>query len=133
MQCLVGPMIASILSIPCVTSVVDESIDVEDKKISVTCEMEGGFHEKAVLDFPALLTIQSGINIPRYPALSNVLRSKSQKLKVIDASSLNKVGSRESLISHGFFEKSDKGIILEGTPEEKADKLLDILHEKSFI
>lgn len=133
MQCLVGPLIAGFLSVPCVTSVVEESIETEDRKISVTCEREGGFHEKAVLSLPALLTIQSGINIPRYPALSNVLRSKSQKLEVIKAGSLNKKGAREQLLSHKFFEKSGHGIILEGTPEEKADKLLDILHEKSLV
>ena len=133
MQCLVGPLVASMLNFPCATSVVAEDIDSKNRKISVMCEREGGFYEKATLLLPALLTIQSGINIPRYPALSNVLRSKKQKLKIIAASSLNKSMPREQIISHRFFEKSGKGVMLEGSPEEKADKLLDILHERSLI
>ncbi len=33
------------------------------------------------LQLPAVLTIQSGINTPRYPSLSNLLRANKQKLE----------------------------------------------------
>ena len=41
---------------------------------------EGGVREALVLGLPALIAVQSGINRPRYPALSHVLRARKQPL-----------------------------------------------------
>ncbi|MBU0991233.1 MAG: electron transfer flavoprotein subunit beta/FixA family protein [Proteobacteria bacterium] len=133
MQCLVGPMLAKCLCIPCQTAAIKTILDPHAKKITVQSEVEGGFYETSALTLPALVTVQSGINIPRYPALSNVLRSKSQKLTVIDAESLSANSEREVLSDISLPEKPDKGVILTGLPEEKADRLLTILHEKSLL
>lgn len=133
MQCLVGPMLANCLSIPCQTAAIKTTLDLDAKKIRVQSEVEGGFYETSMLTLPALVTVQSGINIPRYPALSNVLRSKSQKLIVLDPDSLCPVSPREVLSGISLPEKPNKGMILSGLPEEKADQLLAILHEKSFL
>lgn len=133
MQCLVGPMLAACLSLSCQTSVIQTSIDLEKRKITVQSEVEGGFHETATLKLPALITVQSGINIPRYPALSHVLRSKSQALTVIEVGSDAGLFPRERVLNLSFPERPDKGEILKGLPEEKAEQLLSILHQKSFL
>lgn len=133
MQSIVGPMVASMLTLPCATAVVKETVDMEKKRIAVTCEVEGGVQEAAVLEMPCLLTIQSGINVPRYPALSNMLRSKSQKLERIKTNKQCNCEPKVIPIFHNYFEKKEEGLILEGNPTEKADKLLDFLHEKSLI
>jgi electron transfer flavoprotein beta subunit len=133
MQCQVGPLIAARLGLPCAVSVVKETISLTDRTITAECELEGGINETIRIPMPCLMTIQSGINRPRYPSLSNILRAREQKLVTVQA----KVGqfSRvpEQLVSISYPEKGTKGVLITGTTEQKAEQLLAILHEKSLI
>jgi electron transfer flavoprotein alpha/beta subunit len=104
--------------------------------IRVERELEGGRREAFLLTTPALLTIQSGANRPRYPALSHVLRARSQALITVpvsqapgsDASSLP--SPRERIVSLEEPAPLRTGLMLAGTPEEKAEALLRILRER---
>jgi electron transfer flavoprotein beta subunit len=133
MQCQVGPLIAARLGLPCAASVVKETISPADSTVTVECELEGGINETFRIPMPCLLTIQSGINRPRYPSLSNVLRAKEQKLDTINADSTAIPGTHEQLISIAYPEKGSTGVVISGTPEQKAEQLLAILHEKSLL
>jgi electron transfer flavoprotein beta subunit len=133
MLCQVGPMVASMLNLPCAVSVISEKLDVENHVVEVDCEMEGGMVEKAVLTLPAVLTIQSGINRPRYPSLSNILRANSQELTVIEADYPKKHQVKETLLSFKRPEKSSQTILFEGTAEEKAEKLIKLFHKKALL
>ena len=133
MLCQVGPMVASKLSLPCAVSVISEKLDVAKHVVEVECEMEGGMTEKAALTLPAILTIQSGINRPRYPSLSNILRANSQKLIVIEAEDPDAHHVKETLLSLKRPEKSSQTIMFEGTAEEKAEKLITLFHKKSLL
>ncbi len=133
MQCLVGPLIAARLGLPCAVSVVRETISPDRKTVMVECELEGGINEKIELPVPCLLSIQSGINRPRYPSLSNVLRAKEQKLIMIQADQGVIPQRPEQPVSISYPEKSSTGVVISGTPEQKAEQLLAILHEKSLL
>jgi len=133
MHCLVGQFIAEILAYPCVTSVIHQEFIDDGNKLYVEREVETGRRICLQLNPPAVLTIQSGINTPRYPSLSNVMRAKDQEIITIDAKKLLALEKREKLVSLSYPEPSLKGMFLEGTPREKAGALLRILHEKSFI
>ncbi len=133
MQCQVGPLIATFLGLPCAVSVVKESINREGYSITVECELEGGLNETILLPLPCLLTIQSGINRPRYPSLSNILRAKEQKLVTIEADPCQASEMPEQFLSISYPEKGSKGVVITGAPEEKAEQLLAILHEKSLL
>jgi electron transfer flavoprotein beta subunit len=133
MQCQVGPLIAARLGLPCASSVVKETLNALDKTIDVECELEGGINESVRLPMPCLLTIQSGINRPRYPSLSNVMRAKEQELIRIQADTDILSQPAEEVVFISFPEQSSKGIIIEGAPDQKAEKLLAILHEKSLL
>ncbi len=133
MQCQVGPLVAAHLGLPCAVSVVRETINPAEKTITVECEMEGGINETIRIPIPCLLTIQSGINRPRYPSLSNVLRAKEQKLITINADNPVTPGTPERLIAVSYPERGTGGVIIGGTAEEKAEQLLAILHEKSLV
>jgi electron transfer flavoprotein beta subunit len=85
------------------------------------------------MEMPCVLTIQSGINRPRYPSLSNILRAKQQKIATISASDLQIPEAREEIIRLFPPENKPKGVFLNGTQREKAAQLLKILHEKSFL
>jgi len=133
MLCQVGPMVASMLSLPCAVSVISEKLNFKNNIIEVDCEMEGGMVEKAILTLPAVLTIQSGINRPRYPSLSNILRANSQELTVIEADDPKKHHMKETLLSFKRPEKSMQTTMFEGTAEEKAEKLITFFHKKSLL
>jgi electron transfer flavoprotein beta subunit len=133
MYCLVGQFIAEILEYPCATSVIHQKIINDGREISVEREIESGRRECLRLNLPAVLTIQSGINIPRYASLSNIIRAMDQKIITIDAGNLQTQEKMEEIASLSYPEPSSKGLFIDGTQKEKAQTLLRILHEKSFI
>ncbi len=133
MQCQVGQLIAGILDLPFASSCIHEKLAPGLRTIYVEREIEGGLRESFKLSLPALLTIQSGINRPRYPSLSNILRAKKQEIISIDAESLTIPDERERITAISYPKKSGQGITIEGSPEKKAAKLLDILHEEPLI
>jgi electron transfer flavoprotein beta subunit len=133
MHGMVGPMLAEMLSMPCATSVVVEKILHDRRIIYVEREIEGGYRDAIELKFPALLTIQGGINKPRYPSLSNMLRAKSLELETIVAGLENQTRPCEEIKRVSFPKKSRSGIFLEGNQQEKAFRLLNILREKGLI
>ena len=133
MQCQVGPLVAAGLDIPCAVSVVKETLDPGNRTVTVECELEGGAAETVSLPLPCLLAIQSGINRPRYPSLSNVLRAKEQELVRIAPGGKSAALRVEKAISLVYPVKSSRGTVIEGSTEEKAEKLLALLHEKSLL
>ena len=128
-----GPMIAAMLDIPFAASCISEKLIRDRSAVYVEREIEGGLRDSLELELPALIAVQSGINHPRYPSLSNVLRAKKQDILTIDAVSLKTPDGREKIISIEYPRKSGKSVLIEGTRKEKAAKLLDILHGESLI
>ncbi len=129
----VGPFVAELLSLPCATSVVLEKINLAEKTVYVEREIEGGMRDTLELLLPAVLTIQTGINEPRYPALPNILKAKKKELEVIDASSLPPVDPLVENVSAAFPRKARAAQVLEGKPEEKAERLIAILKQKALL
>ena len=76
-----GPTFAALMGLPWATTVIAESIRNQETRVRVERELEGGRREIIELPQPAVLTVQSGINIPRYPSLSNKLRARKQELE----------------------------------------------------
>ncbi|MFZ2630005.1 MAG: electron transfer flavoprotein subunit beta/FixA family protein [Desulfosalsimonadaceae bacterium] len=133
MQFQMGPMLARRLSIPWTTAVIHESLNPEAGIVSVERELEGGVTAMMDIRLPALLTIQSGINEPRYPALSKLLRADASRIQVIPVDSLIQPESRSRTVAYGFPEKKRAGLILDGTPDEKAEKLVRLLRGKALL
>jgi electron transfer flavoprotein beta subunit len=133
MQCMVGPLIAANLTIPCAVSVVKERLNTKEHTITVDSEMEGGMSESVVLSLPALLTIQSGINQPRYPSLSNMLRSKSQEIATMDPEFFSPLNTNGYDFSVSFPDKSSNCIMIDGGSDNKADTLFAMLRDKLFL
>jgi electron transfer flavoprotein alpha/beta subunit len=106
--------------------------------VRVERELEGGRREAFALTLPALLTIQSGANRPRYPALSHVLRARSQALITISRPQQGGAepgampSPRERIVLLEEPVPLQTGLILAGSPEEKAEALLRILRDRAF-
>jgi len=130
MQGQVGPMLGEMLSMNCATAVIATRISFDFLTVFVEREIEGGSREGWKLALPALLTIQSGINRPRYPALSQMLRASRQKLKVIKGESLGSPLPRQVVAHAAIPEKQRRGLTLQGSAREKAEALMTIFREK---
>lgn len=74
----VGPMVAELLNIPCVTYI--SEVKLENGKATVKREVEGGMETvEAVL--PAMFTAEKGLNEPRYPALRGIMMAKKKTIQ----------------------------------------------------
>ncbi len=133
MQGQVSVMTAEYLSLPCATSVMKERVFPDRNVVLVEREIEGGFRDVLEITLPCLLTIQSGINQPRYPVLSKMLRAKKATLEVIAADALVSLTISQSVVRAGYPQKQRNGEVLEGSTVEKAERLIQILHEKSLL
>jgi electron transfer flavoprotein beta subunit len=128
----VGPLVAEMLRLPCATSVIFRRMMPDSGRIYVEREMEGGLRDAMEIKLPALLTLQSGINQPRYPSLSRMLRANRHPLDRIPAGALESPSVHLSIMQAAFPQKVRAGLILEGTSREKACQLLDILQRHSM-
>jgi electron transfer flavoprotein beta subunit len=130
-----GAMVAEMLGIPHATLVV--SLEVEDKTAHIKRELEAGVLESYSIVLPALLTIHTGINHPRYISLAAIKRAMKTELKVM---SLQELGVSLNDLSTGLrlekLELSPRGKeaeILSGSPEEAAEKLVRILRNSGIF
>ncbi|MBN1104770.1 MAG: electron transfer flavoprotein subunit beta/FixA family protein [Deltaproteobacteria bacterium] len=128
-----GQLTAALLDLPCATSVIQEMVRPEAAEIVVEREIEGGSRQTLLVKMPAVLTIQPGINLPRYPSFSKVMRARTYPQERIRAEDLPIPETRERLRGVRVPEISSPGAFLEGSAREKARELIRILHEKSLL
>ena len=134
----VGVALAELLGIPHAALVT--RIETENRKIRAHRELEGGLEEVFEIDLPALLTIQTGINEPRYVSIMGIRKVAKKEIKTLGASDLNLEAGEVGLpgsdirLEKLFFPSVGEGAkILEGKPEELALKLFDVLKEKGGL
>lgn len=133
MACQTGQLIAALLDLPYATSVISTEFQQENGIVIADREIEGGRRLSVRLEMPAVLTIQSGINTPRYPSLSNVMRARTQQQEVIKIEKSDLPEQRETGSGLRLPDSASLGTFISGSPREKAGKLLNILHEKAFL
>jgi len=128
-----GPMIAARLGISSATSVMKLEVNAARRCIRVERELDSGRRCSMDLALPALAAVQSGINRPRYPSLSNVMRAKNAEITEIKCTAGLPAPGYETVERIQDIGSVRAGLRLEGTTEEKASKLWQMLHEKSLI
>ena len=130
-QCSVGPMVAELLQIPSASTVISQKLSDDLASTVVHRELEGGIHEIIELPLPALLTIQSGINLPRYPSLTNKLRAKKQEIEQIPLSTIGHPVRCGNFLTADEPPSQPQGELLQGSLEEIADQLIDRIQQKT--
>lgn len=128
-----GQLVAALLDLPCASSVIKDEVRPEREEITVEREIEGGDREAVLVKMPAVLTIQPGINLPRYPSFSKVMRARTYAQELVRAEDLAVEEPRESCRRVRIPDAPSQGVFIEGSPREKAQKLIRILHEKSIL
>jgi electron transfer flavoprotein beta subunit len=74
----VGPMVAELLGLPCVTAVAH--LELAAGRGTAEREVEGGV-EVVEFPLPAVVTTEKGLNEPRYPALKGIMAAKQKPLQ----------------------------------------------------
>jgi len=137
MQAQTGPMLAEMLGFSCATTVVscDTSGLENETKGLVYCEreLEGGIVEKVELELPAVMTVQSGINTPRYASLSNVLRVKEMEISLISVADLYSGGPAENIVRAGLPQTTGQCEFLEGDAEGVALELIEKIRARTQV
>ena len=135
----VGGMLAAMLDYPFASLV--NSIEVLDgNKLKVSREIEGGNREISEIDLPCVLSIQTGINEPRYVGMRGIRQVASVEIPTYGASDLGiasgTVGEAAAKVRREdyFVPASGKGAeILQGSNEEIADKLIELMKAKGGL
>ena len=129
----VGGMLAAMLDYPFASLV--NSIEVVDgEKLKVSREIEGGNREISEIDLPCVLSIQTGINEPRYVGMRGIRQVASITIPTLGASDLGLDGSAVGVAAAKvkrtdyFVPAAGAGAeMLHGSREEIVDKLMDVL------
>jgi electron transfer flavoprotein beta subunit len=115
----------------------DLDVDAEAGTASVHRELEGGIEELTDVELPAVLTIQTGINEPRYASLRGIRQAQSKPLDVLD---LAELGIEPDAIAGSLHttdmyepETTSDAEIWEGDAEETAGKLADYLRDSGVV
>jgi len=133
----IGAITAEFLGIPHVSAILKLEI-MDEKKVRVESELEGG-REVVEVQLPALLTTQKGLNEPRVPLITGVMKAMKAAIPSIDPCSLgiakediNTDASRVIVLSYEPPKKRPPVKIIEGeTPEEKVKNLMKVLKEEA--
>ncbi|QZA89582.1 electron transfer flavoprotein subunit beta/FixA family protein [Salinarchaeum sp. IM2453] len=117
-------------------AIVNQTLLDEDQ-IRVHRELEGGMIEKTDIDLPAVLTIQTGINEPRYASIRGIraAQRKTLDLKSLDDLGINgkELGSCIEIKDVYIPEVDEKATLWSGDPEETAEQLSDYLVENEVV
>lgn len=65
-----------------------KKVTVQDGKVTVVRELEGGVGEVVEVKLPAVLTVQTGINKPRYAQILGIKAAQKKELKVLSLAEL---------------------------------------------
>ena len=90
--------------------------------LKVKRELESGWFQWVTMSLPASLTIQSGLNTPRYPSLKGIMGAKKKEINVVEVSS----EETSQTLDQVTLPKSEKRtVMLEGEPDQVVDQLID--------
>jgi electron transfer flavoprotein beta subunit len=134
----VGGMLGAMLDYPFASLV--NAITVEDGRLKVSREIEGGNREINEIDLPCVLSIQTGINEPRYVGMRGIRQVASVPIPTVGASDL---GIDEGAVGEGaakvkrtdyFVPAASRGAeMLHGSREENAEKVLELVGAKGGL
>ncbi len=131
-----GTALAGYLDLAHVAVVKELSYDAASATLTVDRELESGLVEVVRIGLPALLTIQTGINEPRYATLRAIKQARDKPLATygledlgLDASGLAAAAGAR-VVGLQTPERGAGAQLLEGSPAEMADLIVEIVQER---
>ena len=135
---MVGPILAQMLGVTHATMV--KKIELDSGTAKTDRELEGGLEEQLEIELPALFSVQTGLNEPRYVSIMGIRKAMQKEIKVMSLAdtglSENDVGEAGSWIK---IEKlyvppvEKQAEFIKGSPEEVAAKIVEIVKARGLI
>lgn len=114
-----GVILGEFLGMSTATLVVETKLETDGLKVKQ--ELEAGWFQWVKMSLPASLTIQSGLNTPRYPSLKGIMGAKKKELKLVTA----EVDKARQSIGKVFTQHSEKKtIMLDGSTDQVVEQLI---------
>ncbi len=127
-----GVLLAGLLGLPHATLIVQ--IEVQDGQLRLKRELEAGWFQWLELPLPAVLTIQSGINRPRYATLKGIMAARKKEIRTIPRAELGVSDTLTQKTERLYVpQKTKQTQFLTGTPEEIARELLRRLRYEARV
>ena len=135
----VGGMLAAMLEYPFASLVT--SVQVEDaRKLTIGREIEGGSKEINEIDLPCVLSVQTGINEPRYVGMRGIRQVASVPIPQVgtadlrmDAEFLGEAGANVRRIDYFVPPEGQGAEMLTAGREENIEHLLELLKAKGGL
>ena len=127
-----GTAMARILDLPHAAVVLEAEWD-GGAKLTAIRELEGGVRHKFELPVPALLTIQTGGNRPRYATMRMIKQAKQKTIDVLDGASVGLDQAGAQLLRLSVPVKSGQAEMLEGNAAEVAKAIAEIVRKKRGV
>lgn len=121
-----GQMLAGLLSWPQGTFI--SELKIENAQAHITREVDGGL-EKLKLSLPAVLTTDLRLNVPRYPALPNIMKAKQKPLETLAMSTLGVDAKR----SQKILKVSEPAQRKKGIRVASVEDLIQKLHQEAGV
>jgi electron transfer flavoprotein beta subunit len=130
-----GIAMAAYLGLPHAAVVADLKYSPGANKATIRRELEGGILQEVEIACPAVLTIQLGINKPRYASLRGI---KQAAAKPIEAWGLGDIGMSASDVGEGsamsrvrrmYVPEKGRAQMIEGTIAQQAARIIEIIKE----
>tara|TARA_B100000941_G_scaffold183236_1_gene131591 strand:- start:3353 stop:4123 length:771 start_codon:yes stop_codon:yes gene_type:complete len=120
-----GVLLGELLGMPTATLVIET--EIHDDAIRVKRELESGWFQWIKLPLPSSISIQSGLNTPRYPSLKGIMGAKRKEIRNIAVSNLNATAQNQ-LIKNVFIPQTSKQTeFVEGDSEQVVERIISIL------
>jgi electron transfer flavoprotein beta subunit len=101
---------------------------IDDSTIRLKKELEGGWFQWTKLSLPASISIQSGINSPRYATLKGIMMVKKKTVDEINASDVASRASASNITVKKLYvpDKTKETQFIEGSPDEISEQLVKL-------
>ena len=120
-----GVLIGELLEMATATLVM--VTEILNGQIRVKRELESGWFQWVKLPLPSSISIQSGLNTPRYPSLKGIMGAKKKEIRVISASE-HQFATRAQAIDQVFVPQTTKKTeVIEGNSDTAAKRIIEIL------
>ena len=123
-----GVLIGEMLGMPTATLAIET--DIQDDRIRLKRELESGWFQWIQFPLPASVSIQSGLNTPRYPSLKGIMGAKKKEIKTVLGSELDN-GRRSQSIDKIYVSQTSKQTeVIDSDVDVAVQRIVEILRSE---